>query len=1033
MAKNNAKPAKVKKPHGKLIWKILCGLFAVLFVVTIVAEPIMMNYKRIIDMYTGHERYQTIIEIPEGAENQPAEDEEVEPRFKHDFYGQDKKEAAANQQAAAEAIVEDVVASGAVLLLNKDGALPLNEGASVTLMGNRSANFVYGGTGSGGMDASKATNLKDALTADGFKVNPTMWDFYTTGAGSKYGWKEPGGSLNNYIFNNAEFAVNEVPQSAFTAAEWDSVASYGDAAIMVIGRVCGEGKDLAVRGAADANGNTLSISQEEKDILAKLADLKAEGKLSKIVLLLNTSNAVELDVLNPDVCGKDYAIDACVWVGGVGQSGINVIGDLLCGKKNFSGRLVDTYCYDNTTSPAIQNAYVTSYTNAAEKNLAFKGTNDEYYAVYQEGIYVGYRYYETRYEDAVLGNANVGDYDYSKTVAFPFGYGLSYADLSYGSLAMKEEGNALVFTVDVTNASAIPARDAVLIYMQSPYTDYDKQNGVEKAAVELVGYTKIDVPANGTATATVTVDKTELRAYDANGQKTYILDAGNYYFSVGNGAHNALNNILMLKSEKNDTANGTVDAAKMVGEGDAKLAVQYNVAAQDNTVFATAATGFAITNQLDHADLNKVDSDDSNNVKYVSRSDWAGTMPKADMSGNAYKASVQLAANDEIVKQLKTIIDSEGKGDMPTVGKEGDLQLASFIGIPMDGMAVVNGESESWDDLLDQVTFKEMASLIGNTYHCTAPVKSVGKPSTKDENGPQGITAKLTGGAASTAYTSEDMMASCFDNEIIFRLGASIGNDCLMANRKEYSGIYGPGANIHRTPYSGRNFEYYSEDPFVSGKICAAETAGIQSKGVYVYVKHFALNDQETGRDGISIWTNEQAAREIYLQAFEYPITEANAYCVMTSFNRMGAVWAGGDYNLMTNILHNEWNMAGFAITDFSNNNNYMDVVQGVLAGGDAWDCNDDGKWVAKLMNYEKDPQVVTAMRQATKRILYTVANSNAMNDYAAGSAVTVTEIEISAPWEQWVKYAQYGTAAAAVLFLAIAIFSSVNAKKKAK
>jgi len=1033
MAKNNNKPAKAKKPHGKLVWKILCGLCAVLFVFTIIAEPIMMNYKRIIDMYLGHERYQTIIEIPEGAENQPAEGEEVEPRFKHDFYGQDKKEASANQQAAAEAIVEDVVASGAVLLLNKDGALPLAEGASVTLMGNRSAHFVYGGTGSGGMDASKATNLKDALTADGFKVNPTMWDFYTTGAGSKYGWKEPGGSLNNYIFVNSEFAVNEVHQSAFTATEWDSVASYGDAAIMVIGRVCGEGKDLAVRGASDANGNTLSVSQEEKDILAKLADLKAEGKLSKIVLLLNTSNAVELDVLNPDVCGKDYAIDACVWVGGVGQSGINAIGDLLCGKKNFSGRLVDTYCYDNTTSPAIQNAYVTSYTNAADKGLAFKGTNDEYYAVYQEGIYVGYRYYETRYEDTVLGNAKVGDYDYAKTVAFPFGYGLSYADLSYSKLAMTEQGDSLVFTVDVTNASAINARDAVLIYMQSPYTDYDKQNGVEKAAVELVGYTKVDVPANGSVTATVTVPKTELRTYDANGQKTYILDAGNYYFSVGNGAHNALNNILMLKADKKDTLNGTVDTAKLVGTGDAALAVQYNVAKQDNEVFATSATGYAITNQLDHADLNKVDDDASNDVKYVSRSDWAGTMPKADMSGNAYKAAVQLAANDVIVKQLKTIIDSEGKGTMPTVGKEGDLQLASFIGIPQDGMAVVNGESKTWDDLLDQVTFKEMANLIGNTYHCTAPVKSVGKPSTKDENGPQGITAKLTGGAASTAYTSEDMMASSFDDGLIYKLGASIGNDCLMANRKEYSGIYGPGANIHRTPYSGRNFEYYSEDPLVSGKICAAETRGIQSKGVYVYIKHFALNDQETGRDGICIWTNEQAAREIYLQAFEYPITEANAYCVMTSFNRLGAVWAGGDYNLMTNILHNEWNMAGFAITDFSNSNNYMDVVQGVLAGGDAWDCNDDSKWVAKLMNYENDPQVVTAMRQATKRILYTVANSNAMNDYAAGSAVKVTEIEIKAPWESWIKYGQYGTAAAAVLFLAISILSSVNAKKKAK
>lgn len=1017
MAKGN----KVKKPHGKLIWKILCGLFAVLFAVLIIAEPIMMNYKRIIDMYLGHERYITVVD--EGAEG-----EEVEPIFKHDFYGQDKKEASASQQAAAEAICESIVANGAVLLMNKDGALPLAEGSSVTLLGNRSANFVYGGTGSGGMDASKATNLKDALEADSFRVNPVMWSFYREGAGSKYGWQEAGGSLNNYIFKNEEFLVNEVPVSAFTDAEWDSVSTYGDAAIMVIGRVCGEGKDLPVAGASDAGGNVLSISKEEKDILAKLAELKAAGKLSKIVLLLNTSNAVELDVLNPDVCGVDYAIDACLWVGGVGQSGINAIGDLLTGRINFSGRLVDTFCYDNTTSPAIQNAYVTSYTNAADKSLSFKGTNDEYYAVYQEGIYVGYRYYETRYEDAVLGNANVGNYDYSKTVAFPFGYGLSYADLRYSSLAMKEDDTSLVFTVDVTNASEIDARDAVLIYMQSPYTDYDRQNGIEKASVELVGYTKLDVPAGKTVTATVTVPKTELRTYDANGQKTYILDAGNYYFSVGNGAHNALNNILMLKAEKQDDSNGTVDTAKMAGTGDAALAVQYTVAAQDNTVFATAATGFAITNQLDHADLNKVDDDPSNDVIYVSRSDWQGTMPKADLSGNTYRAAMQLAANDQIVEMLKTIGDSEGKGTMPVTGKEGSLTLAHFIGVPYDGSIVVNGTSYTWDDLLNQVTVKEMRELIGNAYHCTAPVKSVGKPSTKDENGPQGITAKLTGGAASTSYTSEDMLASCFDDDIVFAMGASIGNDCLMANRKAYSGIYGPGANIHRTPYSGRNFEYYSEDPFVSGKTCAAETAGIQSKGVYVYLKHFAMNDQETGRDGICVWTNEQAAREIYLQAFEYPIEDANAYCVMTSFNRIGPVWAGGDYNLLTNILRGEWAMAGFAITDFSNNNNFMDVVQGVLAGGDAWDCNDDGKWVAKLANYENDPQVVSAMREATKRILYTVANSNAMN----GASLNTHEVEVKAPWESWIRYGQVGAGAATALFLLVSIFSSINAKKKA-
>lgn len=386
---------------------------------------------------------------------------------------------------------------------------------------------------------------------------------------------------------------------------------------MVIGRVCGEGKDLPVVGASDAGGNMLSISAEEKDILRKLAELKAAGFLKKIVLLLNTANAVELDVIEPAVCGEDFGIDACLWVGEVGQSGIRAIGDLLSGKINPSGRLVDTYCYDNTTSPAVQNAYVTSYTNAAEKGLAFAKTNNEYYVVYQEGIYIGYRYYETRYEDAVLGNANVGDYDYAKTVAFPFGYGLNYSNLSYGKLNMKENGDTFDFTVDVTNPSDRDAREAVLIYMQSPYTDYDKQNGIEKAAVELVGYTKIDVPAGKTVTANVSVAKSEMRAYDANGAKTYIVDEGNYYFATGNGAHEALNNILMQKAAQSDTLNGAVDSAKMVGEGRADLAVVYKQAKQDTTTYATSRTGFAITNQLDHGDLNKFDADASNDIKYL--------------------------------------------------------------------------------------------------------------------------------------------------------------------------------------------------------------------------------------------------------------------------------------------------------------------------------------------------------------------------------------------------------------------------------
>ena len=986
-----------KKVKGKGLWTALSILFTVLFAFTMIAGPIANNYASIINMVLGIEATKTV-------------GEPGKTYFEADF-------TSAQQVVEGEKVVESVVAGGSVLLLNRENALPLENGAKITLAGISSADFVYGGTGSGGMDTSKAQSLKDALEEDGFAVNPTLWSFYTEGAGKGYRRTLASGSLNNFIFDNAGYTVNEAPISAYSNTEWNSVKDYGDAAVFVISRVCGEGADLPWYNAGDGNGNILELSGEEQALLGKLAELKAAGDLKKIVVLLNVANAVELDFLNPAICGVDYGVDACLWVGEVGQSGIKAVGDLLNGSVNPSGKLVDTYCYDNLTSPALQNAHATSYTNAAAQGLAFAKLNNEYYVAYQEGIYVGYRYYETRYEDAVMGTGNAGDYDYASTVAYPFGYGLSYTTFQYGALAMREGADTLTFTVDVTNTGSVDGREVVEIFMQSPYTEYDRQNGIEKAAVELVGYTKVTVPAGQTVTATVTVDKTELRTYDANGAGTYILDAGDYYFACGNGAHEALNNILAAK--------GYSVADGMTADGDAALTAKYTVASQDTTVFATAVTGNAIENRLDHADLNRFDADASNDIVYLTRSDWEGTMPKADLTAKTYKAAAQIAASDDMVAQMNALYQKNTSGTMPTMGKEGPLNLAQFIGVPLDGSIEFNGQTYTWDDLLDQVTYNEMARLIGQTYHSTVPVASVSKPATKDENGPQGITATLTGGGSSTSYTSEDLLAATFDTDIANAVGTSMGNDCLLANGKAYSGIYGPGVNLHRTPYSGRNFEYYSEDPFISGKTCAAEVSGIQSKGVYVYMKHFALNDQETARDGIAVWTNEQAARELYLQAFEYPVVEGGAYCVMTSFNRLGTTWAGGDKDLLTGILRGEWGMRGFALTDFSNNNNYMDVLNGLMAGGDGWDCNDGAKWTQKLMEYKDDPNVTAAMREATKHILYTVANSNAMNGVSANMQV----IEIR-PW--W-KNAIVACDVVFGLLAAGSIFMLVKTIKKAK
>lgn len=337
---------KNAKAKGSLLWKILSVVFVVLFAVTMIGGPIANNYASIINMVLGTESTKTI--------GDPGQ-----TYYEADFTSSE------DQAASAAETCESVVANGATLLLNNNSALPLAEGAKITLFGTTSADFVYGGTGSGGMDTSNATKLKDALEADGFSVNPTMWDFYTTGAGSSYGLVTASGSLNNYIFENSEFLVNEVPQNVYTDTEWNSVSDYGDAAIVVFGRICGEGADLPWYNSGDGDGNILSLTTEERDLLQKLSELKADGKIQKIVVLLNATNPIELDFLNPEICGVDYGIDACLWVGEVGQTGINAIGDLLKGTVNPSGKLVDTYCYDNLTSPAIQNAHATSYTNAA--------------------------------------------------------------------------------------------------------------------------------------------------------------------------------------------------------------------------------------------------------------------------------------------------------------------------------------------------------------------------------------------------------------------------------------------------------------------------------------------------------------------------------------------------------------------------------------------------------------------------------------------------------------------------------------------
>ena len=853
------------------------------------------------------------------------------------------------------ALTQQVEAEGAALLMNNNNALPLAADAKVSTFSNSSVNLVYGGTGSGNIDASTADTLRTALEKVGVTVNPTLWDFYTVGAGKDYARSKSG------TVATASEVTAEVPWDVYTDDVKNSVAQYGDAAIVTLSRVGGEGADLAY-----GDVNYLALDENEKAMLQNVAEMKKNGIVKKTIVLINSANALQVDFLK----NNEYDIDAALWIGDVGISGINAVAEILTGKVNPSGSLVDTYCYDNFSAPAMWNFTPTTYEGYVEGgDVSAKAKS---YMIYQEGIYVGYKYYETRYEDFVTGNGNAGDYAYGDIVAYPFGYGMSYTsyDISDMNVSYNAADDTYTVTVKVTNTGDMAGKKTVQVYVQSPYTDYDKQNGVEKSAVSLVGFGKTGMIEPGASeTLSMTVNKRDIASYDTYGAGTYILDAGDYYFTAATDAHNAVNNILAAKGYTVESTNG-----KMTADGNADLTYTWTEDALDTTTYATSENGTAITNQLSSADPNLYEGIEET-VTWLSRSDWNGTLPTE---------TVKLALTELLKKDLKDIrydpADYESV-DMPTLGAKNGVKLYDMIGLDYN--------DPKWDELLDQMTFDEMNSLIGDAFHWTMPVKSVEAPGTRDENGPQGLTASLLGNDKSqltaTAFTSEDVMAATFNTEIMTEIGKVIGNNCLEA---DIACLYGPGNNIHRTPYGGRNFEYYSEDGFLSGMMSAYEVKAIQDKGVHVVMKHFALNDCEQDRLGLGVWLNEQAAREVYLKAFQAPVEVGNANGVMIAYTRWGAVWSGGNYGLVTGILRNEWGCDGMVITD-NVLTQYVNGPDGVLAGVSIYDAM--MSFVTDtLPKYKNDPVIVTAMREACHHNLYAIANSCGMNGVGADTTIKV-------------------------------------------
>ncbi len=922
------KESKKIKRRKVCLWKTLGIFFLVLCLILTPASIALRLFDNTLAAFLGQSFWELEKEDPNAN------------YFTMDFQTDEEMYAYGND------ICYQLEAEGAALLLN-NGALPLPAGAKVSTLSSSSVNLVYGGTGSGNVDASKADDLKTALEKSGFVVNPALWDFYTTGAGADYNRNTAAGE-SAVLAGKASIA--EVPVDVYPEEVKQSFASYGDAVIITLSRIGGEGYDLEFQ-----KYNYLALSKEEKNMLDWAASMKSAGMFQKIIVLINSSNALQVDFLKDDT----YRVDACLWIGGVGEAGTNAVTDILAGKVNPSGSLVDTYCYDNYSAPAMQNFVPTVYGGDTS------GIPDsaDTYMIYQEGIYVGYKYYETRYEDFVMSTGNAGNYAYHGDVAFPFGHGLSYTTFAYSDMTVRfdKQADKYVVSVVVTNTGNVAGKETVQVYAQSPYTQYDKDNGVEKPAVQLVGFGKTKVLEPGAfQMVTVSVDKRDLAAYDAYGAKTYILDAGDYYLTVATDAHNAVNNVLAAKGYTPKNTDGRMDA-----DGNAKLTYQWTQKEPDTTTYATSLNGTPITNQLSSADINLYEGV-SEQITYLTRNDWEGTMPAEIL---------KLTLTDTLVADLQDVLYNPADypvTDMPTLGAKNGLQLYDMIGLDYD--------DPKWQQLLDQLTFEEMVSLIGDSFHWRMPAESVNAPGARDENGPQGLTAALFGAGLGdiepTAFTSEDVMAATFNTALLYEVGKVIGNNCLAA---DVVCLYGPGANIHRTPYSGRNFEYYSEDGFLSGEICGAEVQGIQDKGVDVVLKHFALNDCEQDRLGQAAWVGEQAAREIYLKAFQKALEESGGNGVMTAYTRWGAIWSGGHKGLMTNILRNEWGNNGMSITD-NVLVNYCNGVDGIMAGGVT--TYDAMLWyvVQQLPRYENDPVVVSAMREACHHNLYALANSSGMN-----------------------------------------------------
>ncbi|MDR1094496.1 MAG: glycoside hydrolase family 3 C-terminal domain-containing protein [Clostridiales bacterium] len=902
--------------------------------------------------------------------------------------------------AAANLLNEKICEEGIILLKNEDDALPLAASQKISVFGKNSVNLVLGGSGSSaGSGNGGGAGLYESLQSAGFAVNPVMKAFYDNTGSPRPSAPAMGSVLTG--FPTAETAV-----SSYTAAVKSSYADYPDAALAVISRIGGEGYDLprsmfwngsnyavwngdqTVPGARGRDDHYLQLDQNETDMLKE-----ACANFDKVIVVINCSTSMELGFLDdPGHYAYNPKIKAALWIGNPGGSGIAALGRVLNGSVNPSGKTVDLYARDFKQDPTWQNFGNNLVQDGNRYTLNGAGRN-AYFVEYEEGIYTGYRYYETRGYDE-----NDGGVWYRDHVVYPFGYGLSYTNFDWAvGAASPASGSALAadgavsVPVAVTNTGAVAGKEVVQLYYTAPYT----KGEIEKARVVLGAFAKTKLLAPGESeTVTLTLNARDMASYDwndanGNGFKGYELDEG-----ADGGAYE----IKVMR-----------DSHTPVG-----AAVFYTVPVGGCRYETDTATGAKVENLFDD-----VSEYVENRGGYLSRSDFAATFPKAPTADDR-------AETQAFISSLNYNVNFPGPWDtdeMPTQSRS--VAADDKITVKLYELIGAEYDDARWDEMLNQLTVGQMQDLVNSGNFNTGNIGNIDKPQTIDADGPMGFAIFMGDPSVydTAYYASECVMGATWNAELAEEMGKMVGNEGLIGDERgdgrPYSGWYAPAMNLHRSQFGGRNFEYYSEDGLLSGKLAAAVVRGAKSKGVYTYCKHFALNDQETSRDanGLVTWANEQAMREQYFLPFETAVKEGGATAFMSSFNRVGKEWAGGNHTLLTKLLRDEWGFRGAVITDF-NVNAFMNLDQMVRAGGDL------SLSAGKAWNLDNSATTVTALRQATKNILYTVANSNAMNGMGEGVAY-----RYALPlWQVWLL------AAAAVIFalcLAWGAWAVLSAGKK--